>query len=81
MGLPLKQPSVWGYSCSKNKPDQVFFDDLINISSIVMISSIYIYILIQETDFWCYLKKWKVTSNFSFKLQGNFLVKVSFITY
>ena len=71
--LPLKQPSgvgVWSRYrkkfelAAKKTPDKVFFDDLINVDN-----QCNIYIHIQETDFKCYLQKWKVTSNFISKLQ------------
>ena len=39
----------------------------------------YMYIHIQETYFKRYLQKWKLTSYFIFKLQSNFLMRVSFI--
>ena len=71
--LPLKQllgVGVWSrygkkleLAAKMTNSDQAFFDDLINMDNQC------IYNHIQKTDFKCYLQKWKVTSNFIFKLQ------------
>ena len=73
MRLPLKQPSsvgVWSRYGKKLKlAAKIRLTKCFLITSSTWLNNVYAYIQIQETDFKCYLQKWKVTSNFIFNCQ------------
>ena len=81
MRLPLKQPSgvgVWSRYGNKLKlAAKIRLTKCIFMTALKWLINVYIHSH-QETYFKCYLQKWKLTSNFIFKLQSNFLMRVSF---